>query len=313
MVDWDDFRVVLALVSEKTLSAAARRLRVDQSTVGRRLATLEREAGARLFDRTPDGYLLTAAGEAVLPRLRALEDAAIAVERRLASEDAALSGTVRVATSDSFAAWFLVPRLDELRRRQPELVVELVTGNPTVSLARREADVSFRLRKPQEPSLIARRVGRAGWAVYAAESYLAARGRPEARHEFAGHELVAMADELAGTLGARWMKEHAARARVALRSNSLISQAAAVVAGLGVSALPCVFGDREPSLVRLSPSVIGHHEIWRVVHPDVQRSARVRAVMEFLTRSIADHAPLLSGERPAHVASPKPPRRRKAR
>lgn len=297
MADWDDFRIVLAIQREKTLSGAARRLRVDQSTVGRRLTSLEAKIGARLFDRTPEGYLLTAAGEAVLPQLLALEDAAIAIERKLAAEDAELAGPVRVATSDSFAAWFLVPLLHELRREQPEIVVELVTGNPPVRLARREADVSIRLNKPKEPNLIAKRLGRAGWAVYVAKRYVQQHGVPDARRGFEGHALVALADELRGTVGASWMAENAGRARVALCSNSLLSQAEAVVSGLGFSALPCVFGDREARLLRIAPGVIGHHDIWRVVHPDVQRSARVRAVLAFLTRVIAAHAELLTGAR----------------
>jgi DNA-binding transcriptional LysR family regulator len=297
MLDWNDFRIVLAISREKTLSAAARSLKVDQSTVGRRLAAFESAAGTRLFDRTPDGYLLTAAGEAIREAMAAVETQALSVERKLAGGDARLEGVVRLATSDSFATWFVVPRLRLFRARFPGIMIELLTGNPPVSLARREAELSLRLSKPTEPNLVARRIGSAAWAAYASDAYLAEHGAPDPRTHFVGHEVVGYQEELARTVGAQWLRERADRAAVVLTSNSLVSHARAVLAGLGVGALPCIAGDVEPSLRRLS-GVIGHHGIWLVVHPNVRHSARVRAAMSFLSEIVKDEAELLSGRAP---------------
>ena len=295
-MDWDDFRVFLAIARERTLSGAARKLEVDQSTIGRRLAALEQAAATRLFDRTPDGYALTIAGEAVLPSVEAIETAAIAVERRLVGHDLRLEGRVRVALSDSFAAWFVLPRLAALHEQQPGIHVELVTGNQPVDLARREADISVRMSKPEQPNLIARKIGRAAWALYAAESYVKARGLPDVTTGLAGHDVIGFETELRRTAGAVWLREQATRARVAFSTNSLLSLAAAVVSGLGVSPLPCLFGDVQPELRRLPGGIIGHHEIWLVVHPDVRASARVRLVMQFLTQQIEQESKLISGE-----------------
>lgn len=295
MLDWSDFRIFLGVARAGTLSAAARLLHVDQSTVSRRLAALEATAGARLFDRTPSGYLLTASGEAVRGRIEALESHAIAVERQLLGRDASPSGQVRLAASDSFAAWFIVPRLPDLYARHPGLVVELVTGNQAVDLARREADISLRLTKPKEPSLVARRLARAAWAVYASPGYLARRGAPSARGRLRGHSVIGFDPELRGTVGARWLAKRGSLGTVVLTCNSLLSQAAAVAAGLGVSPLPCVFGDSAAEVERALPGTIGHHDLWLVVHPDVKGSARVRAVMDFLTEQVSSEAPLLSG------------------
>jgi DNA-binding transcriptional LysR family regulator len=309
MLVWDDLRVFLHIARERTLSGAARRLRVDQSTMSRRLAALEASTKTRLFDRTPSGYALSAAGEAVLENLQNMEAEAAAIERKLVGQDARLEGRVRLATSDSFAAWFLLRHVTGLRERHPGIVLELVTGNQTADLARRDADLSLRLTKPTQPNLIARRIGQGAWAVYAAKTYLAKRGVPELRRGFAGHDLVAFDEELGGTLGARWLRVNAAQGRVVLSSNSLICQAAAVLSGLGVSALPCVLGDVERGLVRLPPGVIGHHDIWLVVHPDVRGSARVRAVMDSLVELIEAQSPLLAGKAPP-LKPRKPPKRR---
>jgi DNA-binding transcriptional LysR family regulator len=256
VIDWSDFRVFLGVARAGTLTRAARLLKVDQSTVSRRLAALEATAGARLFDRTPSGYVLTPAGEAVRTRVEALEAEAIAVERQLLGQDSSPRGQVRLAASDSFAAWFVVPRLAALHSQHPGIVIELVTGNQPVDLARREADISLRLTKPKEPNLVARKLGQAAWAVYASSNYLARHGRPSAKSRLRGHRVIGFDPELRGTVGARWLAVQGNLGQVVLSCNSLVSQAAAVGAGLGVSPLPCVFGDRAPEIMRALPRVI---------------------------------------------------------
>jgi len=298
VLDWSDFKVFLGVARAGTLSGAARLLQVNQSTVSRRLVALEAEAGARLFDRTPSGYVLSAAGEAVRSRVEELESQALAVERALRGQDASPTGQVRLAASDSFAAWFLVPRLPALYRRHPGISVELVTGNQPVNLARREADISLRLTKPKEPNLIARRLAQASWAVYGSSAYLARHGKPSPKGRLRGQLVIGFDPELRGTVGARWLSSQGDQGKAVLTCNSLVSQAAAVVAGLGLSPLPCVFGDAEPGLERALSRAIGHHELWLVVHPDVRTTARVRAVLDFLTELISAETPLLSGRLP---------------
>lgn len=308
MFDWNDVRVFLAVARSGTLSGAARQLELDQSTVGRRVAALEASAGARLFDRRQHGYLLTAAGEAVLDAAKAIEEQAFGIERKLLGRDERVEGLVRIATSDSFAVWFLVRQLPELRRLAPALCVELITGNPPLDLAKREADLSLRLTKPTEPELVGRRLARAGWAVYASRSYLAERGAPKVKAGFRGHDVLGYEGELKNTFGARWLREHATRAQKPFSSNSLLAQATAVACGLGVSALPCIVGDEEPALARVGPGLIGAQDLWLVIHPDVRGSARVRCVMDYLAARISAAEPLLAGERPAS-----PPRERRAK
>jgi DNA-binding transcriptional LysR family regulator len=281
---WDDFRYFLALARAGSLSAAARRMRVDQSTVGRRLAALEAEAGARLFDHTPDGYVLTAAGESVLGDVERLEDGFLAVERRLAGGDARIEGVVRVSISETFANHFVVAHLDELRARHPGLTVELATSNAPVDLARREADLAVRLGPaPKQPNLVVRPLGAAGFALYGSRAYLASHGRPRLRGGLRGHRVVRYGGELAPVPMARFLEEHAREAEVVLLANSVATVHEAVVAGLGLGVLPCVLaGD---GLERIGP-LLGANPIWSVVHEDLVRAARVRAVLQFLSEVI---------------------------
>jgi DNA-binding transcriptional LysR family regulator len=281
-VPWDDYRYFLAVARAGSLSAAARLMRVDQSTVGRRLIALEARVGARLFDRTPEGYVLTAAGESVRSDLERLEDGFLAVERRLAGGDARIEGVVRVAISETFANTLVVGHLGDLRSRHPGLSIELLTGNAPVDLARREADLAVRLgQAPRQPNLVLRELGAAGFALYASPAYLARLGRPRLPGGLRGHEIVCYGGELAAVPLARFLNERAQEAEVVLRANSVASVYEAVAAGLGLGVLPCMFAGR--GLERIGSGILGTNPIWSVVHEDLVRNARVRAVLRFLS------------------------------
>jgi len=292
--DWNDYRFFLAVTRSGTLAGAARALGVDQSTVGRRLGALQRQMGARLLDHTPDGYVLTAAGESILAEVEALERGFLGVERKLLGADARLEGVVRLATSEILATMFLVPHLGLLRERHPHLAVEVMTGNEPVDLARREADVSIRIGvPPKQPNLVVRRIATAGFALYAAQSYLASHGRPRPGRRLEGHQVVCYGGELASTPIGRWATQEASSAEVVVRANSVGAVYEAVAAGLGLGVLPCLLGER--ALVRVSARPVGAVPLWTVVHEDLVRSARVRAVLDFVAELSAREGRALAG------------------
>ncbi len=296
MPDWNDLRYFLAISREGTLAAAARALRVDATTVGRRLTVLEEELGTRLFERTPGRFVLTTAGQGIRGTVEEMEASVLAVERRAGGEDARLAGVVRVTTTEAFAVNHLLPRFGAFRERHPGIEVQFLTDYGSLDLARREADVAVRLTRPKEASLVARKVGEIAISLYAAEGYLARRGLPDPAVGFAGHDVIGYADAAAKWPEARWMGEVATSARVVLRCNSLLSVIAATGAGVGLGLMPCFQGDTAVGLRRVLPPVAAlRRDIWLVVHPDLQQSARVRAVMDFLSEVIQRDRPLLAG------------------
>src|SRR5579859_1331327 len=139
VLEWSDLRVFLAASTSNSFTAAAQTLRLDQTTVGRRIASLEATLGTKLFRRGRDGLTLTAEGHEVLRLAREMEGAALALERRVGGGDRAARGRVRMATVETFGSRFLAPRAPEFRRKHPEIEWTLVTGLRTVSLTRREA------------------------------------------------------------------------------------------------------------------------------------------------------------------------------
>jgi DNA-binding transcriptional LysR family regulator len=277
------------------LAGAARSLRVQHSTVGRRIEALGQTLGASLFTQTPDGFVLTEAGAGILPLAEEAERALITLDRRVAGIDKRIDGVVRVTTSEAFSG-LLVRHLGELRERHPDLTVEILAGNRSFDLARGEADVALRISETTQPDLICKRIGDAGWSLYASEAYVKRRGAPASPRDLAGHDVIGFEETMAGIPGARWLADYGEGARVMLRGNSIVAVLNATIVGMGLAVLPCFLAEAEPMLRRLTPEVLGSREIQLVFHPDVARTARVRKVIDFITEVIGGDATRLRGE-----------------
>lgn len=158
-VNWDDLRYFLAVQRGGNLARAARALRINATTVGRRLVALEEHVGARLFDRTPEGYVLTRAGHELLPAAERMEADALAIERQVSGADQRLSGGLRLSTTEMLGTRFISPFLARFSKKHPEIRVELSCTNVPANLGRREADIALRLSRPREENLIVKRLG----------------------------------------------------------------------------------------------------------------------------------------------------------
>lgn len=294
-MDWDDLRSFLAIARAGTLSAAARQLGVRQSTMGRRLAALEARAGVRLLERTPRGFRLTPAGEAVRADVERMEDAALAAERAVSGRDIRLEGTVRLTTVADFAPAILMPALCVLAERYPGIVVELIADDRTFSLAAREADLAIRLARPRGQSMLGRKVGAVSFGLYASPDYLAAHNTPSLPGRAGeGHRLILARDDSGAYPEIDALLAMAPKAAIALRTDNRTSQLAAARAGLGIAVLghhvACGSG-----LVRLDSPPLPGREIWLVQHRDTRDVPRIRAVADALAASLRAAEPIFAG------------------
>lgn len=306
--EWGDLRLFLAIVRAGSLTAAARRLGIDQSTVSRRLAALESAVGTRLIERTTGGCRATAAGERLLPAAERLEVEAFACERALSGLESRVEGTVRLTATEGIGTAFVAPALRALHAAYPSLGVELLLESRTLSLSRREADLALRLARPRQPGLVARRLAEVASALYGSPRYLAARGRPAGGEGLLGHAVLAYEESLAEVPEYRWLAAHAIRAERVLRTNSVLVQLQAAQAGLGLALLPCYLAEGA-GLERVLPIAAGvRRELWLVVHADLQRTARIRAVMAFLADRARERAAWFAGRRNATGGDREPSR-----
>jgi DNA-binding transcriptional LysR family regulator len=277
--DWDRLRVVLALWRGGTLSAAARALGVDHTTVARRLDGFERDLGAPLFERGPEGFAATPLGEEVLGAAERMEDEVTGLLRRLDGAAGGLTGLVRLTTTPPLAALLFAPALGGFLRAHPGLQVELVGDNRGLDLSRREADLAVRLSRPEVPGLVARRLGEIALACYAA----AGDPRPFAAQLFLAHE-----DATAPAAPQRYLSALVPPERMVLRSNTTQALLEAARAGLGCAVLPCFVGEGDPALRRVpAPRAMPPMTLWLLYHEDLRRSPRVRAAVAFIDEVIA--------------------------
>lgn len=283
-MNWDDTRIFLALTRTPSLRAAARSLGIDQATVGRRLNALEAELGAKLFLRAKDGYLLTAAGETAMAAARRMESAALDLRSKIEGQDAHPGGLVRVTSTDSIAIDLLLPAIARLQQHWPHIRVDLTVSTELLNLSRRQVDIAFRNVRPEAPDLVVRRL--VAWPVglFASADYLARCGEPTAEDELRGHQLVAYGPYLGQGQFLTMAGVPARQARIAMTVHSSLLVRKAVAAGIGMGEMPVWMGERE-GLVRIWPQRrrATDYEVWQVMHPDLQRTARVRATAEFLS------------------------------
>ena len=293
LLDWDDLRFFLAIARTGSLSAAARALRVTQSTVGRRLASLEAGLGTRLLHRTPEGYVPTLAGEAILAQVERIEAETLAMERAVGGRDALLEGVVRVTAVETLASHVIAPALCAFQRSHPEISIELLASVRHVSLAMREADIAVRLARFEQHDLVARRIGIMAHGLYASPAYLERHGMPDFAAGCAGHRLITGLDGAEVAQLADWLAELAPRATVALRTDSPEAQLQAALCGQGMACLPRLRGD-VPGSGALQPLRPLHAravvEIWLAVHKDNRKTPRIRLVADAVAAAVRSRA-----------------------
>ena len=298
-MDWDEFRLALALARGGGLGSAAQLLDVNPSTVFRRLNALEAELGVRIFDRQPGRWQPTAAGQRLIDGAERMEVEALALDRELTGRDERLSGSLRLTSSETLAFSLLPAVLAEFRAAHPGIRVELLIDNRMLSLSRREADVALRPARPREGDLFGRKLADVAWTVYGAASYLASQGAPASLDELPRHAMIGWDEAASQVRAAAWLAEHVPGEAIALRTNSLLAQLQAARAGVGLAVLPCYLGDSDPTVQRLfEPIPELARELWIVTHADLKGTARVRAFLGMAGDALARRRKLIEGHEP---------------
>lgn len=291
-LDWGHLRFFLELVRTGSHARAAQRLGVDRNTVARRVGALEEALGIALFERGPQGWSCTAAGQELAELASRVEQDVLAMARHVDARDRALAGTVRLTTAAHLAAHLLAPALPALRERHPGLVLEIAADQRTFDLTRREADLALRMGRPRDAGLVTRRLSEVAYGLYAARPRDGARRREV---DFEADAFVGFDESLAGVPQERWLERVAPARRVVFRANSSASLLAAVRAGIGVAVLPRFLADPDPGVMRLDGPEPVPHELWLLVHGDLRRSPRVRAVIEWVDALVERARPTLTG------------------
>nr|WP_288493184.1 LysR family transcriptional regulator [uncultured Pseudomonas sp.] len=275
-MEWSDVRIFLAVARGGSYGSAARALGISHPTVGRRIKTLEDEAGQALLRRTREGLILTNSGDAVFALAESMEASAVAMERRLAGNHQRLEGILRISSADWFAGYVLAPVLADLTRRHPAVVPEVIASYRLLDLSRRDADVAFRLVPFSEPDIVQRRFLRMPYGLYgSAETALAVQ------EDTAAVGLILMNSAQSHFPDVAWLLERLPDSPRAFTSTSRTVQAQMCRRGLGVAVLPRPLGDATAGLQLIErfgspPS----RDIWVGYHQDLRHMDRLRALLD---------------------------------
>ncbi len=284
-MDWDSYRYFLALYRRKSLKLAAKDLGVNQTTVGRRISALESELAVKLFEKRSNGFFSTLAGDRVLELAEQIESQFLQMERQVLGRDQRLHGVVRLAMPGALANHFIIPRMAGFCEKYPELEVQFLTGPEVLNLSRREADLAIRLVRPQQSELVVRKVGSLELAFYCVKTQLKNWNLRERTEKDAAIPLVHLFERATSRSEQELLNQMKVSLITVLRSAAWSSVFAGVKAGIGVGVLPSFMGDYDSNLVRCSDNAITV-PLWLVVHPEVNKSARVRVLMDFLNSAL---------------------------
>ena len=284
MFDWNDLRHLIAVSRHGSTLAAAKALGVNQSTVHRRLAELERRIGLTLVKRHPTGYRLSEIGGTLIDYVLAVETAVGGLERQVQALKHDLKGVIRLTCPEPTVSRIVATGLlDRFYQRYPGLAVEFVTSDRYLDITKGEADVAFRSGEPADDSLVGRKICDSVWAVYASKSYIQQHGRPNSVADLGKHALIGFDGIMQNHRVAKWLPAAVPNAHIVNRNNSMLGTLSAVRAGIGVAPLPTTLGDAEDTLVQVLPPV---HELTRswylLSHPDLRKSPRIAAFVDHL-------------------------------
>ncbi|HLZ66881.1 MAG TPA: LysR family transcriptional regulator [Aliidongia sp.] len=282
--DWDHLRYFLAVARTGRLTAAATRLRQDHTTVSRRIAALERALSTPLFERSPQGYSLTAAGRRLMVTAETMERTALAAHTEIQGDGPLISGTVRIGAPDGFGSYFLAPRIGALCRDHPELRPELVAMPRVFSLSKREADIAIGLSRPTEGRLYARKLADYRLGLYATPAYLAGHPPIEAPDDLKQQRLIGYAEDFIFSPELDYLPLIAPGVVPQFRSSNLIAQMQATLAGTGLCVLPHFMATGQPGLVPVLPAVSIVRTFWLITHADLHDLPRIRATSDFIAR-----------------------------
>ena len=286
--DWRLVRSFLAALDHGSLLGAARTLHTSQPTLGRHIAELENQLGVVLFERTGRGLIPTATALQLAEAARNMEAGALQLTRTLSGVQAQSAGTVRITASVPVAVHLMPALLADMRQALPDIQIELMSSNQVNNLLRREADIAVRMVRPDQSSLIARKIGDVGLGAWAHRNYLARRGPLRKVTELLQHDLIGSDTDPAILQGFAAMGYPVNREIFALRSDDFIVQWQAVRAGLGIGFCANYMARSDPEVLAVLPGVlkIPPLPMWLAVHREIRTSQRIRAVFDYLAQTL---------------------------
>ena len=288
-MQWDDARIFLAFAREGSFSAAAKRLDVQHSTISRRVHALEEQIGTPLIERSPNGFVLTAAGEGLMNSALKVEKELLAFEAASGGQSQDASGELKVTAINNMASTLLMPLFARFNQVYPNIELRIEVTNDSVRLAQRDADVALRQTNTPGETLIGTRLATVASAVYGSTDYCAAVESGKGKVNWIGVDCC--------DFHRNWTRQACPDGAHAFYVDETSLTLAAIKEGLGVGYLPCFLGDAEPGLTRFREPEPQHNlGLWFLYHRDLRNTKRVTLFREHMKQEIQTISHLFAGK-----------------
>jgi len=277
MANWDDARFVLALSRNGSIRNAAKALDVNHTTVARRVTALEKRLSARLFEKTPSGYVLTASGRVICTAAEEMESILLSSERRVEGADAELSGDVHIHIPDIFDEW-ICESLALFSRQHPKLNLLITNTISVANLAKRETDIALRFSQSPPNDMVGRKLCTLPVAVYAGIDF-----EIDPTIALAEHPWIRWDKPYSNTPPEQVAEKMSQKSSTTLYVTTYHSITNLIRNGAGIGVLSPWFADKDPRLKRISPDMEeGAMDVWMLIHPDLRGVKRIKAITDML-------------------------------
>lgn len=287
-LDWDKLRVFHAAAEAGSFTHAAESLNLSQSAISRQVSALERDVGVPLFQRHARGLILTDQGELLY---RTAHDVLVkleSVKAQLGESADKPEGTLRVSTTVGLGAGWLTDRLPEFLEVYPDINLQLILSNEELDLTTRQADCAIRLRQPQHPDLIQRKLFTVHMHLFASPDYLDRHGRPTSVNDLDKHRIVTFGEPVPKWLSRLNQLEslgmpNGARRTASLQINDLLSMRRLVQRGAGIAILPDYMIADDMKLEQVIPDLEPESFDTYFCYPEAMKGqAKMAAFRDFL-------------------------------
>lgn len=293
--DWNDVVYFLEVARQRNLVRAAEKLKVDHTTVSRRIRELEKSLNSTLFKRSKSGFTLTEIGLRLLQYAEGMESQANSIVEAIGLQEADAGGAVRIAAMEGIGSFYLTKCIGDFNKLYPSIQVDLITDTRLLDLSRREADIFVSFFRPQGKRMSIRKVGEFKISLYSSSDYFDSRPYPKTLKELADHAFIDFIDDHIYSKENRWLSDILRPAHTIFRSTSLVAQYIAVSEGQGIAMLPSYVAANDRDLRPVMPELFSMRDIWLSVHEDLLHIARIKAVIAFFEKRVeADKALLTS-------------------
>lgn len=290
---WEQLQTYYVLISQGSITRAARFLNVHPTTVSRHIAELEKQIGARLLKKKDGRYISTTDGENIFERASQMARQAWQIEKFSEKQSEEISGTVRITSIESFVSSCLLGKMRSLRKKYPALSLEFICNDQNLSFNKRETDLAIRLKKPSAMNIVVRKLGNVGFAVYGTSNSRRFRNKNLADIE----DWITYDDDYQHLPEAKWIQSKMKKTEPVIKSSDATVLISAIRSGLGVGILPCYRGDSDSTLVRIGkPRPVISREAWLLIHTDYRSNPKTCCVIDWITEVFAMDKKRISGE-----------------